>query len=147
VQDDDGADVFPNEVTMPMRTLLAGIIGLVVGGAFSSMIVSIKGPVFHWEMAGMIMIIISAVVGGISGGLSSAVCARTQAARTLKSFVGLCVGAGLGLAVGLWVVADSSARAPGAPEGLTLWTIVVVVIAGSAAGLVGGLVAKSSSTE
>ena len=130
-----------------MRTVFACVIGLVVGGASSSVVISIKGPVFHWEMAGMIMVIISAVVGGISGGLSSAVCAPTQAASTLKSFVGLCVGAGLGLAVGLWVVADSSVRASGAPEGLTLWAIVVVVIAGSAAGLVGGLVAKTSSSE
>jgi hypothetical protein len=130
-----------------MRTFSAGVIGLVVGGVSSSMIVSIKGSVFHWEMAGMVMVFISAVVGGMSGGLSSAVCARTKSASTHKGFIGLCIGAGLGLAAGLWVVADSSARAPGAPAGLTIWAIVVVAIAGSLAGLVGGLVAKARSPD
>ena len=130
-----------------MRIFRAGVIGLVVGGVSSSIIVSIKGPVFHWELAGWVMVIVSAVVGGISGGLSSAVCARTQAASTFKGFVGLCIGAGFGLATGLWLVADSSTRSPGAPEGLTLWSIAVATIAGSLAGLVGGLMAKTSSAE
>ena len=39
-----------------MRILVAVVLGMVVGGVSSSAIVAVKGPVFHWEMAGMIMI-------------------------------------------------------------------------------------------
>jgi hypothetical protein len=35
-----------------MRIILASIIGLMAGGISSSVVVSLKGPVFHWEMAG-----------------------------------------------------------------------------------------------
>ena len=52
-----------------MRIIPAVVLGMVVGGASSFVIVSLKGPVFAWEMAGMIMIIITGIFGGIVGGL------------------------------------------------------------------------------
>ena len=128
-----------------MRIVLAIVTGLLVGGVSSSVIVAIKGPVFHWEMAGMFMVILSALVGAIASGLSAAICGRTEAATALRGVVGLCVGSALGLAVGMGVVAQSSARAPGAPNGLAFWAITVVVIAGSLAGLIGSLMAKAIS--
>jgi hypothetical protein len=70
--------------------------------------------------------------------------AELRAERRGKGLVGLCIGAGLGLTVGIWLVANSSAKSPSAPEGLAIWVVVAVVIAGTLAGLVGSLVAKTS---
>jgi hypothetical protein len=130
-----------------MRIVLATVVGLLVGGVSSSVVVAIKGPVFHWEMAGMFMVIFSGLAGAIAGGLSAAVCSRTEAAAAWRGFIGLSVGAVLGLAVGLGIVAQSSARAPGAPSGLAFWAITVVVIAGGLAGLIGSLMATASNSR
>ena len=137
-----------NEVVMPMRIVLATVTGLLVGGVSSSVIVAMKGPVFHWEMAGMYMVIFSGLGGAIAGGLSAAVCSRIGAAAALRGFIGLCVGAVSGLAVGLGVVAANPlARAPGAPSGLAFWAVAVVVIAGGLAGLMGSLMATTTSSK
>ena len=53
----------------------------------------------------------------------------------------MCTGLVLGLVIGLYVVANSSATHPRAPEGLAFWAVAVVVIGGSLAGMVGGLLA------
>jgi len=121
-----------------MRIILAVVLGIVVASVSSSVIVSLKGPVFAWEMAGLAMVIITAILGGIVGGLSAAVCALTRVATVLRGFVGLCVGSGLGLAVGFWVSVNSSASHPKAPKGLAFWVVAMVVIAGGLSGLVGG---------
>ncbi len=132
---------------MPMRIVLATVAGLLVGGVTSSVVVAMKGPVFHWEMAGMYMVIFSALVGAIAGGLSAAVGSRPGRAVALRGFIGLCGGAVLGFAVGLAVVALSSARDPGAPSTLAFWAIAVVVIAGALAGMIGGVMATTSSSK
>ena len=125
-----------------MHTILASLAGLIVGGASCLLVVSLKGPVFHWEMAGMVMVIISGVFGAIAGGLSAFFCAMSQVSTVLRGFVGLCGGAGLGLVVGYWVSVTSSANNPKAPEGLAFWVVVVVVIAGGLSGLLGGLLSN-----
>jgi hypothetical protein len=132
---------------LPTRIILATVAGSLVGGVSSSVIVAIQGPVFHWEMAGMFMVIFSSVAGAIAGGLSAAVCSRTEAASALRGLVGSCVGAAVGLAVGVGVVAQSSASASGAPRGLAFWAVALVVIAGCLAGLVSGLMATTSSRK
>ena len=91
-----------------MRIILASLTGLLVGGASCSLIVSLKGPVFHWEMAGLAMVIICGVFGGIMGGLSAFLCAVTKVPIMLRGFIGLCGGVGLGLVVGYWVSTGSS---------------------------------------
>jgi len=132
---------------MPKRIFLAAVAGLLVGGVTSSVLVAMKSPVFHWEMAGMYMVIFSALVGALAGGLSAAVGSRPGTAVALRGFVGLCGGAVLGFAAGLAVVALSSARDPGAPSTLAFWAIAVVVIAGALAGLIGGVMTTTSSSK
>ena len=129
-----------------MRILVAVVLGLVVGGVSSSVIVALKGPVFHWEMAGMIMIILTGMFGGIVGGLSAIVCALTQVPIVLRGLVGLCVGAGLGSFVGFWISVNSSANHPKAPDGLAFWVVAMVAIAGGLTGLFGSLLAKRSKS-
>jgi hypothetical protein len=129
-----------------MRIIPAVVLGMVVGGASSSVIVSLKGPVFAWEMAGMIMIIITGIFGGIVGGLSATFCSLTQVAIVLRGCIGLCVGGGLGFAVGYWISVNSSANNPKAPEELAFWIVAMVVIAGGLSGLVCGLLAKTSNS-
>jgi len=130
-----------------MRIILAVVLGIVIAGVSSSVIVSLKGPVFAWEMAGLAMVIITAILGGIVGGLSAAVCALIRVSTVLRGFVGLCGGSGLGLAVGFWVSVNSSASHPKAPEGLVFWVVAMAVIAGGLSGLGGGLLAKTSNTS
>ena len=128
-----------------MRIILASVIGVVVGALSSLAIVSLKRPVFEWEMAGMIMMIACAAVGGISSGLSSALLIRTRLQTFPKSIVGLCIGSALGLAVGFLVLQNSSATHPDAPEGLAFWVVAMVVIAGAISGLIGGLLATPNN--
>ncbi|WP_231936522.1 hypothetical protein [Bythopirellula polymerisocia] len=129
-----------------MRIILASLAGMLIGGASCSLVVSHKGPVFHWEMAGMAMVIICGVFGGITGGLSAYLCSASKVPIMLRGFVGLCGGAVLGLAVGLFFSVSSSANHPKAPEGLAFWVVAVVVIAGGLAGLFGSLLAKTSNS-
>jgi hypothetical protein len=143
----EAADLVLKDIVMPMRIVLAAVTGLLVGGVSSAAVVAIKGPVFHWEMAGMYMVIFSALVGAIAGGLSAAVGSRPGTVAALRGLVGLCGGAVLGFAVGLAVVALSSARDPGAPSALAFWAVTVVVIAGALAGLIGSLMATTSNTR
>ena len=70
-----------------------------------------------------------------------------QLPKTVPATVALCVGAGLGLAVGFWVSVNSSANHPKAPEGLAFWVVVMVVIAVGLTGLVGGLLAKTGNSK
>jgi len=126
-----------------MRIIVAAVLGMIVGGVSSSVIVFLKGSVFHWEMAGGIMVVFTGIFGGIMGGLSAAVWALTQVDIVLRGFVGYGVGAGLGLAVGFWVSVNSNVSASNAPEGLAFSVVAMVVITGGLTGLVGGLLAKT----
>jgi MFS family permease len=124
--------------------LLNGFLGAVVAGVSSSFILEAKGPTFAWEMAGMVMFIVTTFVGALVGCLSAAICAIrpliTQPAT--RTVVGLAIGFAIGLVVGSLILANSSATSPRAPEGLVFWGIAVVVVGGSLAGALGGLLAE-----
>lgn len=123
-------------VALPFISML----GFIVGGVAGGMIVYVKGPVFHWEMAGMFMTAFAALAGGAAAPLASFVCVLLKATGVFRSVMGLGCGGGLGFAVGLWVLSVSSARAAGAPDGLSFWVVAMVVISSSISGLVGSLV-------
>lgn len=129
-----------------MHVILAAIVGLVVGGASGSLIVGIKGPVFHWEMAGMFISFLSALVGGVSAGLSAKIAGRSQVTDSGKVLVGLFVGAGLGFIVGLWLAANSSITNPKAPQGIAYWSVATIVASGGLSGMVGSLLARIGKT-
>ena len=130
-----------------MHVILAAIVGVVVGGASSSLIVAIKGPVFHWEMAGMFISFLSALVGGVSAGLSAKIASRSEAENSGKILVGLCVGAGVGCIVGLWLAVNSSITDPKAPQGIVFWSVAAIATSGGLSGMVGSLLATISRTR
>jgi hypothetical protein len=127
-----------------MRTLPAAAIGLVMGSVSGYIMLALLGSVFHWEMAGMYVFVFAGLAGAAAGGLSAVVCGRIEATLVQRAIVGACLGAAFGLVAGLWLVANSSARARGAPEGLAFWAVAVIVIAGGLAGFTGGLMAQTS---
>jgi hypothetical protein len=128
-----------------MRVVLAAAAGVVVGVGSGAMVVSLKGPVFHWETAGMVMVIVCGVLGGISAAVSAGT--LTKFPLTLGGLAGLCIGAGLGLAVGLWLSINSNASHPNSPAGLRFWIVAMLVIAGGLSGFIGGMLARPSRTE
>jgi hypothetical protein len=96
----------------------AACIGLVAGQA----------PVFHWELAGLVVAVVSAASGAIAGGAGAA---------SGKVAVGVVTGVLLGGA-GFFLVSIGQQH----PPALTFWGSVAVAAAAGIAGAVGGLIGR-----
>jgi hypothetical protein len=127
----------------------AGIAGAVVAIAAAYGLVALKGPVFHWEMAGMTVTIIAAFVGGVSAATACGLGALFPAvsARPIRLLIGALFGTSMGLSIGLLIVGGDSVNDPAAPEGIEFWTVVTLAVAGFSAGLVGALMPPTSHTS
>ncbi len=96
--------------------------------------------VFSWEGAEGFLPLGAAQWGGIVGWISAYLSASPAASRRSlprAALLGFCVGAALSFPLGLSVIASGS---PKAPEGMWIWSAVTIIVSGSLAGMVGGLV-------
>ena len=92
----------------------------------------------------MFIIGFAACAGIAAAWLASFVCVLLKGSVVVRSGMGLGCGGVLGLALGLWVLSVSNARAAGAPDGLSFWVVATVLISSSISGMVGSLVATES---
>ena len=113
-----------------MRIVFAALVGVVLSVASGFLIVSVKGPVFHWEMADDHDYCLRNL---------RRIHERTEChyrysdkinhltqwhRRHVRRIV-------LGLVVGWWLSVNSSANNPNAPEGLMFWIAAMMVIGGA----------------
>jgi hypothetical protein len=107
----------------------AAIAGLLVAGALGFL--AGQAPVFHWEMAGLILAVLSAVGGAVAGAAGAA---------SGKLSIGACAGA-LG-GGSLFALAYLSQDGP-TPPALLFWGTVTAALAAAISGLLGGALATS----
>lgn len=106
-----------------------GGVGLVVAGVLQMLVG--QAPVFHWEMANLVLTILAAVAGLIAG-LVGAAFARIG--------VGACVGVVIGGA-GYALLSFGQQQ----PAALTFWGIVSAGVAAGIAGGLGGAIGRRAS--
>lgn len=120
-----------------IRLFLSAVTGLLsgalIGGVLSSVIVFAGGSLFHWEMAGLFLIVVATLVAGTVGALIATTCAMLTASRVVKCLTGLGGGLGLGVAFGFLFFTQTSA------PGIALYSAVIVVLVSGLAGLTAGL--------
>jgi hypothetical protein len=107
----------------------AAIAGLLVAGALGFL--AGQAPVFHWEMAGLILAVLSAVGGAVAGAAGAA---------SGKLSIGACAGA-LG-GGSLFALAYLTQDGP-TPPALLFWGTVTAALAAAISGLLGGALAAS----
>jgi hypothetical protein len=129
---------------------LATIAGAVVGGVGSLLVVRIVvlklGPIF-WEGGEGFLPLLATLLAGLTGGLSVVLCSLPMAdwAPIRKTYVGLCLGIGVGLAYP-WVASGGTFGSGGAPKGMVFWSVVALATACGLAGLVAGLIVDAKES-
>jgi hypothetical protein len=115
-----------NAVGKILAVVLAAAAGLLVAGGLG--FVAGEAPVFHWEMAGLVVALLAAAGGAVAAG---------SGAGSGKPGVGAAVGSLLtGMAFVLLSIGEQH------PVALTFWGVVVVAVAAGVAGAVGGGIGK-----
>jgi hypothetical protein len=109
-----------------IAVVVAGAVGLVVAGVLG--LLAGQAPVFHWEMAGLVVAVVAAV-GGLVAGAVGAASARAGVGASVGALIG---GAGFALA----------SFGQQHPPALTLWGIVATAGAAAVAGELGGAIGR-----
>jgi hypothetical protein len=113
--------ILASTVAAVAGVVCAGLIGLVVGQA----------PVFHWEMAGLVVAFVAAVGGAVGGAAGAA---------SGNAALGACAGALSGGA--LFALLSFGQEHPPA---LTLWGTVTAAAAAAIAGVLGGAIGRGAN--
>jgi hypothetical protein len=112
-----------------IAVIVAGGVGFVVAGVLGMLVG--QAPVFHWELAGLVLAIEAAVAGLVAGVVGAA---------SGRIVVGACVGVLIGGAG--FALAKLGQQQPPA---LMLWGIVAAAAAAAVAGGLGGAIGRSAS--
>jgi len=106
--------------------VIAAVVGLLVAGALGLLVG--QAPVFHWEMAGLVVAFVAGLGGLVAG---------TSGAASGKVGVGVAVGVLLGGGAFLLMSVGQEY-----PPALTFWGTVTVAAAAGVAGAIGGILGR-----
>jgi hypothetical protein len=110
-----------------VAVISAAVVGLLVAGALGLLVG--QAPVFHWEMAGLFVMAVSAAAGALAGAAGAA---------SGRVSVGVAVGVLLGGAAWLLTSIERNQQ----PAALLFWGTVTAAAAAGVAGAVGGILGR-----